>query len=67
MPVAKLGKRIGFKLRRQLWLEGSSPSGHILHYARMVELVYTIALEAIAEMHESSNLSTSIDNGICYM
>ena len=28
----------------------------------MVELVYTIALEAIAAMHESSNLSTSIDN-----
>ena len=36
-------------------------------HARMVELVYTVALEATAAMHESPNLSTSIDNGICHM
>lgn len=34
-------------------------------YARMVELADTVALEAIAEMRESSNLSMSIDNIIC--
>ena len=33
-------------------------------HARMVELVYTVALEATAEMHESSSLFTSIDTKI---
>lgn len=59
----------------QYWSRSRSDAGNGLRvqvppdtfHARMVELVYTIALEAIAAMHESPNLSTSIDNGICHM
>lgn len=58
MPVAKLANASDLSSDVSDGLRVQLPSDTF--HARMVELVYTVALEATAEMHESPSLSTSI-------